>query len=77
MKVEEPLFPETEEGVAVPLLVTAEVPIGLVVVQVRRALVQLEPPAEMVQEDEEGVRVPDIWENEATTVQLPVTGEVV
>ena len=42
-----------------PVAVTAEVPIGLVVVQVRVVL-QLLAPAVIVQEEVAGVRVPDI-----------------
>jgi hypothetical protein len=57
-------------------LVTAEVPIGFVVVQVK-VWVQLLPPEAMVQEEDEGVRVPDICKNVAVTVQLPVIAPVV
>ena len=60
MKVEELLLPLGEDGVAVPLLVTAEVAIGLVVVQVKVPLVQLEPLAAMVQVEDAGVSVPVI-----------------
>ena len=77
MKDEELLFPLGEDGVAVPLFVTAEVPTGFVVVQVKVPLVQLEALGAMVQEDDEGRRVPDIWENEAATVQLVVMAPVV
>jgi hypothetical protein len=58
VNVDELLLPLGEEGVAVPLLVTAEVAMGFVVVQVSVPLVQLEAPAAIVQEDEDGVRVP-------------------
>ena len=62
VNVDELLFPVGEAGVAPPLLVTAEVPRGFVVVQVKVELVQLFPPEAIVQEDEGGVRVPDILE---------------
>ena len=54
------MLPDGEDGVAEPLLVTAEVATGLVVVQVKVELVQLLDPAAMVQEEEMGVRVPDM-----------------
>jgi len=60
VNVLELLFPTGADGVAVPLLVTEDVAIGFVVVQVRVPLVQLLPPEAMVQEEEAGVRVPDI-----------------
>jgi len=62
VNVEELLFPLGEAGVAPPLLVTAEVATGFVVVQVRVELVQLLAPTEIVQEEEAGSRVPDIGE---------------
>ncbi len=67
-------------GVAPPLLVTAEVPNGFVVVQVR-VWVQLLAPEAMVQAEAAGVRVPDIEGGAplklAVTVQLEVIGPVV
>ena len=60
VKAEELLLPDGAEGVALPLLVTAEVATGLVVVQVKVELVQLLAPEAMVQEEEAGVRVPDM-----------------
>jgi hypothetical protein len=60
VNVDELLFPVGEAGVAVPLLVTAEVATGLVVVQVRVPLVQLLAPIAIVQVEDAGVRVPDM-----------------
>jgi hypothetical protein len=55
------LFPVGEAGVAVPLLVTAEVATGLVVVQVRVGfVVQVSELTAMVQVEDAGVRVPDV-----------------
>ena len=54
----DPLFPFAGLGVPVGL-VTAEVPTGFVVVQ-DKVFVQLFCPEAMVQEEDEGVRVPDI-----------------
>ena len=60
VNAEELLLPETDAGVAVPLLVTAEVAIGLVVVQLSVPLVQLEPPLDIVQLEDAGESVPVI-----------------
>ena len=70
-------MPVGEAGVAVPLFVTAEVPIGLVVDQVKVPLEQLELPDGIVHEAVAGLSVPVIWVNVAVTVQFAFTGEVV
>ena len=59
-----------------PSRVTAEVPIGLVVVQEKFILHEL-APEEMAQELEDEVRVPVICEKVAVTVQFPVIAPVV
>ncbi len=64
------MLPDGDAGVAPPLLVTAEVPTGFVVVQVRVEEVQLLAPDGIIQDEVEGVSVPDIWEKVMVTVQL-------
>ena len=72
MKTDELLFPVGDVGVADPLLVTEEVAIGFVVVQVNIGLVQLLDPIAMVHEDVSGVKVPVIWVNVAVQLLAPV-----
>jgi hypothetical protein len=70
VNVDELLFPDGPAGVAVPLLVTADVPTGFVVVQVRVPLVQDVPLRGIVHVDVAGVRVPDMTRAGFTTTLI-------